>query len=1059
MDTYSTRRGHIRFHPGLTSEEFPLNEYFADLQLVPVLCKYKELKQSYDLLCLQDYADRSYSNVLVSGQDGVGKTRMISELAYQWAIKRRRCTKRLSFKITKSTDNMQFLHKFEYVFLVDLRKCKPDMCLVDAIESQLIANVSKQHLQEFLTNHSSECLYLFDGYDEISVNDKVLKSDLLCNSHVIVTTRPNKVELFCENHKEYAKVISEGLSETSIARFVKTYFINSKTTSDRLLKTIWENPVVKNLARYPLLLSMICGVWKSGSEFPSTISELYYQAIDQLVHHMKAHEPQFASMSSEEFQNRIKIDQIMVHIGKIAFHGLLQNSKQIFKEEEFSSSEMVDQALLLGILSKGSKVSDTEVEYISFAQKTFQEYCAAVYLSSVAESDDQELLKSYLSQMDLSDMEYVLRFCCGTSQKAAQYVLTYVAEVYKIEIQKRPSTDGVLRQICRLPLLLLFETESKFGIVDQLHNILSSSLVNMIMYVTDDPVYRAALTYFIRRFDTQKVWTECVHTAIVYMHCGIIGGHDDHACKCEKHLELLAKMPNLKKVTIEHLSLDEKYRVSIDKFDFEYIKGLTNSLEELTLKNYRHIVNETCEFVDELSHDIQFHFDCLEAGFNDWSISDTEKLSNLLQIVHSRGGSIRKVELARFLRKHEEEDCNMEKVIEHVTPFCAVLEKIRLYRIGNGLTKECVDTLCDGITQAGRRLSSQDSTCDEFEEVASKISDQPNEYLPLQELDLAGNPIAPSISNVCGIFLFLGRLNRLNLWCCDLMENDFQVLGPALSNLPNLQHINLRGNTVGNSLEALIQGINHSKLIRIDLGDTKMTTESKLNISQLRLPLIKHMNLSDNDIDSCEAEALAVALKHMPQLIELDLPFNSIGSDGAKALLESFQSTPHREDCQVNLEHNKIKCIALQPSQSLSGPTYLNLNNNEIDSDGAAALASSFRYMPQMEKLDISENPIGPEGLEALFRKLHHLPKLSVFFQPAFPVDNSPTKLTKLTGKLTAVLQHRRGSPSCQTLIQACIESLKQKGIWRNSFYCKGVLVARHIQEIVRVVAMYPSKR
>ena len=703
----------------MTSEEFPSDEYFEDLQLAHAHREYAVYKTCYDLLCLEEYKGHTLSHVthvLVSGQAGVGKTAMISQLAYQWAIKRQKPKKRLSYKIKESMENMQSLDKFEYVFVVDLRQCEPDMCLVDAIRCQLLTNVSRQHLEEFLTNHASECLYLFDGYMEMSANDKLLKSDLLFGSHVIVTTRPNKVELFCENHKEYVQVISKGLSEASIARFIQTYFAKSKETSDRLLKTIFDNPSVKNLAHFPLLLSMICGIWKSQNTLPSAISELYRLAIDQLVCHMKAREPHFVSMSSEEFENCFSIDQIMVHIGKTALHGLLQDLKLIFEEEDFSSPEEVDQACSLGILSKGSKVSDVDkVDYISFTDKTFQEYCAAVYLSSVAKSENQELFKPYLCQMDLGDMEYVLRFCCGTGQKAAEYVLAYVADVYNIETQKHPTTDGVLRQICRLPLLLLFETESKLGVIDKLHSTLSSSFACMTIYVDDDPVYRSVLKYFIDRFESQKLWTECVQTPYVYMHCGYMTGHGSEACKCESHFELLAKMPHLKELTIQHLSLGEQFRRSPDNFEFKFIKGLANSLQVLTLINYRTFVEFVCDFVEELSHDVQLHLDLLHACYFECSTLDSEKLSNLLHTVHSRGGSIKKLEIERAVSKNKEkkEDYNMKQVIQHVTPFCAILEQISVSRLEDELTKECVDMLCDGIIQAGRKMRSQDSTCNE----------------------------------------------------------------------------------------------------------------------------------------------------------------------------------------------------------------------------------------------------------------------------------------------------------------------------------------------------------
>ena len=187
---------------------------------------------------------------------------------------------------------------------------------------------------------------------------------------------------------------------------------------------------------------------------------------------------------------------------------------------------------------------------------------------------------------------------------------------------------------------------------------------------------------------------------------------------------------------------------------------------------------------------------------------------------------------------------------------------------------------------------------------------------------------------------------------------------------------------------------------------------------------------------------------------------------------------------------NKITSIALEPSQPLSGPTDLNLTGNRINSDGATALASSFRYMPHLEYLNITENLVGFEDFEPLFRELHHLQKLRQLSCKRFPRvrasgrenlrEKSPSKLTKLTRRLTAVFQHSRKSPPPekppppppgsppppvgpppQTLLQACVEGLKQKGIWRDGFYTYGVgrgaLLTQHIQEIARVGAVYPN--
>ena len=1026
------KRGRIGFHPGLTSEEFPSDEYFVDLQLVQEqksTTKVKQIKlETYsDLLLLQDDKGRSLNHVLVSGQAGMGKTTMISRLAYLWAAGKQKGSRSDSFSVFRKFKQrkMKFLHKFEYVFAVDLRKCELETSLVDAIESQLLSNVSKYHLESFLTNYASECLYLFDGYDEMSANETILHSNLLCGSRVIVTTRPNKVDAFYESHKEYVQVISEGFSKESINKFVKTYFGNSKEISESLLKTIYDNPEIETLSHFPLVLSMICVIWKDKNTLPSTLSELYCQTIQYLARHWRARD--YSSMPFEEFKNHVQFDQIMVRLGRTALRGLLHDSTLVFKEDEFDSFKIVEQGCSLGIMSKSSEVSSFGmITYFSFIHKTFQEYCAAVYISSVADSENHECFMSDLHQMNVNEMEYVLRFCCGTSQKAAEFVLTYVVD----DVVKNATQNDPIKQICTLPLVLLYEAESKFGVINSLHTILSPAVVNINMYIddhNDDPAYEAALQYFIDKFDTQTVWTEQVQMAELYH-------KPEWKSTCSKfenskQVELLAKMLHLKKLKI--VSLNESDRPSLK---FEYINRLVNSLEDLTLKNYIISTESVYEFLNTPSHSARLHFDSLRADED----TNPEKLSHVLQVLHSTGESIRELEVYW---------CDMKQVIAYVTPFYSILEGITLEYAG--FTQECVDTMCDGINQTCHKISSQEVTYGEHENTAESIVDQPCVCLPLLELHLSHNDISHSGNKLSATFPFLGCLKTLELQCCALMEKDFQKLGPALSTLPNLQDLDLSENNIGNSLNEVIQGINHSKITHLDLYLTQLTRESKQNLSQLQLPLLEEICLVGNYIDAREAEALSVSLKHMPQLRELDLGVNSIGSHGAKALFESFQHTPHLE--RLDLSCNAIEYLTLGSSfQSLPSLTNLWLHDNAINSDGAIALSSSFKYMPQLTDLYIVENPIGSEGLEAIFRNLHHLPELDTLILPPFPK-------VKWSAKLASVFHVRRTNPR-NALVEACIKSLKQNGLWEDEFYTGMPVFLRtqHIKDIVQVARLHP---
>ena len=225
-----------------------------------------------------------------------------------------------------------------------------------------------------------------------------------------------------------------------------------------------------------------------------------------------------------------------------------------------------------------------------------------------------------------------------------------------------------------------------------------------------------------------------------------------------------------------------------------------------------------------------------------------------------------------------------------------------------------------------------------------------------------------------------------------------------------------------------------------------MSKESKQTFSELHLPHLKYLDLSFNDIDARETEALTMSLKQMPQMMMLDLHHNSIKARGAMTLFESLQYTPKLE--LLYLECNNIEQLALGSSFQPLPIKILDLTNNGINSEGAIALSSSFQYMPKLIRLEIKNNPIGPVGLEAVFRNLHHLPELFELLVPTFP------RVT-LSAKFASVFQIRKD----KTLVEACIKSFQQNGLWKEEF-CEGsyaLLSLEHIKDIVRVAATYPS--
>jgi Ran GTPase-activating protein (RanGAP) involved in mRNA processing and transport len=119
---------------------------------------------------------------------------------------------------------------------------------------------------------------------------------------------------------------------------------------------------------------------------------------------------------------------------------------------------------------------------------------------------------------------------------------------------------------------------------------------------------------------------------------------------------------------------------------------------------------------------------------------------------------------------------------------------------------------------------------------------------------------------------------------------------------------------------------------------------------------------------------LAEALEHNNTLTQLNLGYNQIGVEGAKALaaaLEHNTSLTQLEQWnnQIGVEGARALAAALEHNTSL---TQLNLWNNRISVEGAKALAAALEHNITLTQLNLEYNQIGDEGAKALAAALEH---------------------------------------------------------------------------------------
>ena len=844
------------------------------------------------------------------------------------------------------------LGSFTLLFALDIRRFQANQDLIDAIREQLLCLVPKKKLQNYISCNASRCLFLFDGFDELGSNDKILSDNMLCGCHTIVTTRPNKTDKFIINNDHYVQVTLKGFSHNSIIMFVESFFStqeeNKKEGREQaklLLKKICTVQDTFNLSKFPLMLAMMCIIWKHEQSLPSTISALYHKVIEYLIKHWR----------TRESKQQADVQEILIKLGNIALQGLYNNSQLIFEESDFNSPDTVEEGCILGLMTKYCTVSGFDkVTNVSFIHTTFQEYCAAMYLTNLAESD-ADLFTTYLLMMETDNMEYVLKFSCGMNQNAAKLILSFFVDQSCQRMKHLKAAGGIFGIGCprsegadpvRLPLILLFEAESQFGFNESLHEILKTLVSSTsLICASIDYEYRSILQHYLQMHAIPHAWPSFVEEVSIYdsdLHCPLTPGN------------MLEYFSNL------HVLI---------------VKGLCCNVTSLVFKIMEREMTchsiEVLDFDDGCTCDISAIKAFLDTQLNlttltippppqGKSINHVTILEQVFQEMNARSGLITRI-AGEWID---------DQLIPNVSLYCHILEKLFVHPYTN-ITPAGFQTLFEAIITSGRKLQQLSLIQDQYEGKSKHTA----KSLPLKCLDLTKCNLSHSAYTLADAMAYVTFLEYVDLHDSKLNEKHFNKLGPAFTHLLKLSSLDLSENNIGNSFLAVAQGINACKLTNLNIDNTNLTEESNKALASMKLPLLIKLSLNRADVTSVGAEAISLSLKYIPQLTKLNLSNNNIGSEGAKALSASLKYIPQLTD--LNLSNNNIGsdgARALSVSFRYTPDlTELILSNNNIGSDGAQKLSTSFKFLLKLCHLYLHCNPIGPEGIEDIFKHLAHL--------------------------------------------------------------------------------------
>ncbi len=146
-----------------------------------------------------------------------------------------------------------------------------------------------------------------------------------------------------------------------------------------LINYIEESTNIKHISYIPLMLEMICSLWKQ-KEFDSniTMTELYTQVVEDILNKYSA---QRDDTKVYKRKNRKKIKE---GLGKLAFEGLTQQIILFdgdFVEKYIDDVFFEENIIYSGFLKSDAKEKDLLDNQFEFIHLTFQEYFSCFYVS------------------------------------------------------------------------------------------------------------------------------------------------------------------------------------------------------------------------------------------------------------------------------------------------------------------------------------------------------------------------------------------------------------------------------------------------------------------------------------------------------------------------------------------------------------------------------------------------------------------------------------------------------------------------------------------------------
>ncbi|XP_075058198.1 leucine-rich repeat-containing protein 31 [Mixophyes fleayi] len=257
-------------------------------------------------------------------------------------------------------------------------------------------------------------------------------------------------------------------------------------------------------------------------------------------------------------------------------------------------------------------------------------------------------------------------------------------------------------------------------------------------------------------------------------------------------------------------------------------------------------------------------------------------------------------------------------------------------------------------------------------------------FLPdVEEIDLSWNDlVGGSVSLMTTNLRHVSRLRILGLSNCGLTADDAGTLGESLQYIPNLQVLDLSWNSdLGGSISRLTQHFSgFCELKTLNLTECNLTAKDGDSLAHAvsKMPRMEVLDLSENKELGSAINNITNQLKNCSCLSVLKLRSTDLRQDSIQCLGSAFQYWPYLR--KLDLSCNKAAGGGFREAAAhltaFKQLELLNIHQCCLTGDDVAALTQVIPLLSNLQVLDISSNKTVGPAPEHLFSRLRFLPKL-----------------------------------------------------------------------------------